>query len=161
MTSWCYNLLCIGEPEDSDESELHPRLAEAIQNIKDTDNLMAQETIKVLNSNQLEIRPLESLCQEEYQIIRADGDPEHRDHLAGTLGLFVHPNRIFISLSQHLIELERTIVHEVQHYCNHQDGYRSPIEDEMLAIEAEDRYSGRYITRKYIKDLRACLEPDF
>lgn len=156
MTEWFLNFCGISR-NDSDLQKDSQILEQAYQNIRNNNCLVAQETIRMIESNNLEIRSLESLNQEEYQEIRSDNDPEHReDFLSNLLGCFIQPNKIFVSLSQDINEVERTIVHEVQHYFN-RDHVTSPedmFQDEMLAREAEDRYSGRYITRKYIRDLR-------
>jgi len=155
MTGWCLNFF----GWSGNDSEV---LEQAYENIRNKNCLVAQETIRVIDSNELEIRSLESLNHEEYQAIKSEGDPEHReDFLSNLLGAFIYPNRIFISMSQNLAEIERTIIHEVQHYLNSEQEIVTPddvFQDEMLAREAEDRYSGRYITRKYIRDLREFVK---
>ena len=113
MASWCFDFF--GLNPDSEINNKYEfidqetqKLEQAIQNIKNTNRLIAQETINIIESDTLEIRSLESLDHEEYQNIRVDSDPEHReDFLSNLLGIFVYPNKIYISMTQTLSEIER------------------------------------------------------
>ena len=146
--------------ESSKNTDSDLLIDEACEVIRATNNLVAMETIEIIDKDIIKIRPLDSLKESEYQKnIRTEDDPESRsDFLSKIVGLFVYPNQVFVDTNLDQKEIERTIVHEVQHYrYHHIESNVYPIdviEDEMLAIEAEDRYAGRYITRLYIKELR-------
>ena len=136
----------------------YDQIGNAIDNISETNNLTAVETMAILKGGEVIIRPLSSLSNEEYEKIKSEGDPEHRENFVNSvMGFFTNPNQIFVDTDQPLDEVERTIVHEVQHYKYHNDSNKikdCEFEDEMEAIEAEDRYSGQYITRLYHRKLK-------
>jgi hypothetical protein len=136
----------------------------ACQSIKRRNNLVAIETSRIIDSGVLSIRSLNSINNYEYvTTIRSPDDPlDHRDFLSRLVGLFVSPTTVFVDTTLCPLEVERTIVHEVQHYRNHCDNPDlDPVIDEQLAIEAEDRYSGRYITRQYMRKLKVYVDELF
>lgn len=134
----------------------YQKLSEACQNLRNANNLMAMETVKIIDNNEVYVRPIVSLTETEYQNLRSEADPSELEQLlSSAIGFFFEPKTIFIdtSLDQH--EIERTIIHEIRHYQNHcLDPEMDVIADEMSAIEAEDRYSGLYITRSYMRKLK-------
>jgi hypothetical protein len=125
----------------------------AYQKIRETNNWVAQETIQVIENDEISVRPLRSMTRNEYEEIKDDPSVDRFSFLRRLLGLFVYPSCIFVETNQSEHDLERTIVHEIQHYRN-RDLELTITEDELSACEAEDRYSGRYITRNYMRELR-------
>ena len=143
-------------------------IGSAIERIQ-TDNWhqVHPETLNTLDHDtDLTIEPFHMIGQAYYEErIREPEDPEHVSHFISKIaGLFVPPNRIYVNPGQDEHELERTIIHEIEHYHNHFDydsGDLSNFQDEFLSIKAEDEYSGKYMTRGYLRRLAKSVQKMF
>ena len=127
--------------ENYDNKSHRKIIRRCLYNIINHPSQIAQYFTKFILNRNIIIRPLEQILPNRYQEYGLYGE------VGECLGYFVNPRIILVNMNQSELEIEKTIIHEIQHYYYHHEAidenssviYNS-VEDERIAQLSECEY---------------------
>lgn len=120
------------------------KIRKCIYNIINHPSQIAKYFTNFIQNRDIIIRPLDQIAERRYDEYSLEENAEEN------LGYFVGPRSILVNMNQSDLEIEKTIIHELQHFNYYQESdkeesniYYDSDEDERLAQLSEMEYENK------------------